>query len=132
MSFELIKIIHISCAIISGSGFFLRGILLFSQSALMQQRLIKVIPHIVDTVLLLTAITMLVAWKMPLWQPWIIAKIVALLVYIGLGMVALRFGKTIRVRLLAWILALLTFGYIISVAMNKSVLGFAGNWAIFL
>jgi uncharacterized membrane protein SirB2 len=55
---------------------------------------------------------------------WLSAKIIALLVYIGLGMVALRFGKSRKTRVNAWLLALLTAVYIISVAYSKSPLGF--------
>ena len=54
---------------------------------------------------------------------WLMAKIVALLVYIGAGMVALRFGRSRNVRLGAWVFGLLTFLYIVSVALSKSVLG---------
>jgi len=59
---------------------------------------------------------------------WLLAKIIALLVYIGAGLVALRFGRTKRIRLIAWLFGLLVFLYIVSVAMSKSVLG----WFAFL
>ena len=56
-------------------------------------------------------------------MPWITAKLLALLLYIGLGMVALRFGRTQRVRVAAWVAALMVAAYIVSVALNKSALG---------
>ena len=59
----------------------------------------------------------------PLAQPWLYVKIIALLLYIGLGMVALRFGRNKRIRLSAWLLGLFIFLYIVSVAMSKSVMG---------
>jgi uncharacterized membrane protein SirB2 len=43
--------------------------------------------------------------------------VAGLLVYIGLGMVALRRGTTKKGRVMAWIGALLTFGYIVAVAL---------------
>ena len=52
------------------------------------------------------------------------AKIAALLCYIGLGMVALRFGRTMRTRVAAWLLAMAAALYIVSVAYSKSPLGF--------
>ena len=74
---------------------------------------------------IVSAIMMLVVWRLsPLENPWLGAKIIALLVYIGLGMVALRFGRTRRVRVGAWLLALITAGYIVSVAYSKNPLGF--------
>ena len=98
---------------------------MLSGHAYLQYRLAKVLPHIIDTLLLGSAIGMLWVWGMsPLETPWLSAKIIALLVYIGLGMVALRFGKTRRVRVSALLLALLTAGYIVSVAYSKSALGF--------
>jgi len=63
-------------------------------------------------------------WQGPTNAPWITAKIVGLLAYIALGMVALRFGRTKGVRAAAWVLALLTFGYIVSVAITKDPRGF--------
>jgi uncharacterized membrane protein SirB2 len=38
-------------------------------------------------------------------------------------MVALRFGRTKTVRASAWIAALVTFGYIVSVALTKDPRG---------
>ena len=55
--------------------------------------------------------------------PWIAAKIIGLFAYIALGMVALRFGRTKAVRATAWIAAMLTFGYIVSVAVTKDPRG---------
>jgi len=120
-----IKIIHISCALLSFVGFFVRGVWMLQYSALLQQRWVKVTPHIVDTLLLSSAVMLAVAWRIsPLEQPWLMAKIIALVVYIGLGVVALRFGRNKNIRLSAWLLGLLTFTYIVSVAISKSAAGF--------
>lgn len=120
----VLKSIHVVCALLSFSGFFVRGIWMLKESALLQQRWVKILPHIIDTLLLASAIILAVQWRLsPLVQPWLMAKIVALLVYIGLGMVALRFGRSKGTRLFAWLLGLLTFVYIVSVALSKSALG---------
>ncbi len=122
---EIVRNIHISCAVLSFTGFFVRGVWMLNDSVLLQQRLVKTAPHIVDTLLLASAITLAVRLHLsPLEQSWLLAKIIALLVYIGIGMVALRFGRNKTTRLTAWLLGLLTFIYIVSVAINKSVLGF--------
>ena len=95
-----------------------------SEHPLLQHRAAKVLPHIIDTLLLGSAITLLFILHLsPLAQPWLIAKIIALLVYIGLGMVALRLGRTRKTKVIAWILALLTVVYIVSVAYSKSPWG---------
>lgn len=92
-------------------------------SAIMQMRLIKIAPHIIDTLLLGSAIWLAVQYGLsPGETPWLLAKIIALLVYIGLGTVALKRGKTKRIRIVAWVAALFTFAYIVAVAMTKSPL----------
>lgn len=107
------------------AGFSLRGYWMASDNLLLQHRAAKVLPHIIDTLLLGSAITLLVVLHLsPLAQPWLYAKIIALLLYIGLGMVALRFGRSKNIRIGAWLLALLTVGYMVSVAYSKSPWGF--------
>jgi uncharacterized membrane protein SirB2 len=121
---EIIKTIHVTCALISFAGFFMRGIWMLRDSTLLQQRWVKITPHIVDTLLLVSAIILAVQFRFsPLEQPWLMVKIIALLVYIGAGMVALRFGRSKTVRLYAWLFGLATILYIMSVATSKSVLG---------
>ncbi|MGA9575157.1 MAG: SirB2 family protein [Lysobacterales bacterium] len=119
-----VKAIHIAFAALSFSGFFIRGIWMLRDSPLLSRRWVKITPQVVDTVLLASAITLAVQLRLsPLDQPWLMAKIIALLAYIGVGLVALRFGRTKRIRLYAWLLGMLIFLYIVSVAMSKSVMG---------
>lgn len=113
--------VHIGCALLSGGGFFFRGILMMRGSDLLHARLIKLAPHVVDTVLLASAIILASQWGWAaLEMPWLIAKIVALLFYIVIGSVALRRGKTKSVRVSAWVIALLVFAYIVAVAVTKN------------
>jgi uncharacterized membrane protein SirB2 len=122
---EIFKFVHVSCAFLSIAGFGLRGYWMATDNPLLQHRATRVLPHIVDTLLLGSAISLLVVWRMsPLGQPWLEAKIIALLLYIGAGMVALRLGRSKRTRVSAWLLALLIAAYVLSVAYSKSALGF--------
>ena len=126
-NFELLKLLHISCAFLSIGGFTLRGYWMFTDNPRLRQRATRVLPHMVDTLLLGSAIGMLVIWQMnPLSLAWLSAKIIALLVYIGLGMVAFRFGATLQVRQVAFALALLTVAYMVAVAYTKLPLVVAG------
>jgi len=119
-----IKTIHVTCVVLSFTGFFIRGIWMLIDSPLLRQRWVKTAPHIIDTLLLVSAIILAVQMRFsPLEQPWLMAKIIALLVYIGAGMVALRFGRSKRERLFAWLFGLATILYIVSVAYSKSVSG---------
>ena len=126
--FEALKHLHIGCAFLSIVGFTLRGYWMLTGSALLRSRPARVLPHMIDTLLLASAVGMLLIWQLsPLQSDWLIAKIIALLVYIGLGMVALRFGKSRKTRVNAWLLALLAAAYIVSVAYSKSPWGFLQN-----
>jgi uncharacterized membrane protein SirB2 len=121
----LLKLIHVSCALVSIAGFALRGYWMAVDNPLLQHQVAKVLPHVVDTLLLGSALALLFVLHLsPLTQPWLSAKIIALLLYIGLGMVALRFGQSKKIKVCAYLLALLTAGYMVSVAYSKSPLGF--------
>ncbi|MGQ9861416.1 MAG: SirB2 family protein, partial [Thiobacillaceae bacterium] len=79
-------------------------------------------PHVNDTLLLAAAIgLLLVADLSPLDQPWIMAKIIGLIAYIGLGTVALKRGRTKAIRVMAFVAALGVFAYIVAVAVTKQV-----------
>jgi uncharacterized membrane protein SirB2 len=122
--YEVLKQLHISCALLSVSGFALRGYWLMQGDPRLSHRLTRILPHIIDTVLLGSAVAMLVVLNVsPFALDWLGAKLAALLAYIGLGMVALRFGRSRRVRIGAFWLALATGLYIISVAYSKSPMG---------
>ena len=119
----IIKSIHIVCALLSISGFVARGILMIISSPLLMARWVKVSPHIIDTVLLLSAIVLASQWGWSALQmPWLLAKIMALLVYIILGSLALRPGRPQSVRITSWLAAIATFAYIVSVALTKNPL----------
>ncbi len=119
----LLKSVHVGCVVASYALFFLRGVWLMRGSQVMQQRWVKVAPHSVDSVLLLSAI--LLAWQLgysPLHTPWLAAKIIALLFYIGLGMLAFRFARTRRARFFSWLSAQAVFLYIVGVAVTHDPL----------
>ena len=119
-----LKLLHVSCALASIAGFALRGYWMVGDNPLLQHRVAKVLPHVIDTLLLCSALALLFVLHLsPLTQPWLSAKITALVLYIGLGMVALRFGQSKKIKVSAWLLALLMAGYMVSVAYSKSPLG---------
>ena len=116
------------CAAVSGSLFLLRGAWMLRASPSLQQRWVKVAPHVVDTLLLGSAIT-LAAWsgQYPFVQGWLTAKVIALIGYILLGTIALKRGRTRAVRAGAFVGALAMFGYIVAVAVTKNPNPFASG-----
>jgi uncharacterized membrane protein SirB2 len=125
MSFLLLKTIHVSCAIASFTLFFLRGIWSMNNSPIMRQRWIKIVPHVVDTLLLASALAMaFTIHQYPFVDAWLTAKVIGLLLYIGLGSVALKYGKSKAIRFSAWLAAQLVFAYIVLVAISHNPLPF--------
>lgn len=120
MDYATLKTVHVSCAMLSIAGFVARGALMPGDSPLLRARFVRIAPHVVDTVLLGSAL--LLAWRSdqyPFVQSWLTAKVVALFVYIALGGVAFSRKCTPGVRTAAFVAALLAFGYIVSVAMLR-------------
>lgn len=125
MIYYTIKQIHVIAVVVSVFGFMLRGWWMIAANPLLGHRLTRVVPHVVDTVLLLSAITlaMMIA-QYPFVADWVTAKVLGLLVYIGLGMLALRRGPNRSVRVSAWLAALVVYAWIASVAIDKQPWGF--------
>lgn len=121
MNFMLIKHFHMSCAAISFTLFFLRGIWSFTGSSIMQQRWVKVVPHVMDTLLLVSALVLaFTIQQYPFVDSWLTAKFFGLVLYILLGSIALKHGKSKAVRIFAWLGALTIFAYIVMVAIRHN------------
>ena len=121
----LTKSMHELCALASFMLFFVRGVWMLREAPQLSRRWVKILPHGIDTVLLASAVALtLMVHQYPLTDAWLSAKLIGLLVYIGLGLVALRYGKTRGVRAAAWIGALAVFLYSVSVALAHDPLGF--------
>ena len=120
-AYVVLYAVHVGTACLSIAGFFVRGIWMLQSPERLQQRWVKIVPHINDTILLLTAIALaFIAVQYPGPATWLNAKIIGLLVYIVLGVIALKRGKSRRVRASAWCLALITYAYIMAVAFTKN------------
>ena len=117
----LAKQIHVACVILTFLLFFIRGVWMIMESDLLKRKWTRRVPPVIDTVLLLSAIYLAVSMhQYPFVHGWLTAKVVALFVYIGLGMLALSYGKTKFIRVTTWIASLLCFAYIVSVAYTKN------------
>jgi len=119
--YTAVKVAHVAAVALSFALFGLRGIWMMVDSPNLGRRWVRVVPHVNDTVLLLAGIALAFMLHVsPGENSWLVAKLVALPVYIGLGMLALRPGRTKRVRVAAWMAALAVFGYIAAVAVTRS------------
>jgi uncharacterized membrane protein SirB2 len=126
-TYAILKFLHIAGVMLTGTGFALRGIWMLRNSPMHSRRWVRVLPHVVDTVLLASAIALaVVTGQYPLAQSWLTAKVVGILAYIVLGAIALRRGRMLGIRITAFSGALAAFAYIVAVALTKSVVPF-GN-----
>lgn len=120
-----LKHLHITCVVLSGLGFLLRGFWMLQESPRLQGRLPRVAPHVVDTLLLGSALALaFLSGQYPFVQGWLTAKVLALLAYIGCGSVALKRGCSKAVRGIFFVMALSCFAYIVSVALTRHPAGF--------
>jgi len=116
----LLKNTHVTCVVLSYLGFFVRGIWMMRASPLLERRWVRIVPHVVDTLLLASAIALAVLLRQnPLVQSWLAAKIIALVAYIVLGVFALRRGRTRAARIGLWVAAQAVFFYIVAVALTR-------------
>ena len=127
MDYLLLKTIHIACVVVTFVLFFGRGVLMLAGSPLLKAPFLRIAPHVNDTLLLGSALWMTASRHDPFAETWLTAKLVALIVYIGAGMIALSYGRTKRSRFTAWVFALLVFAYIVSVALTRSPVPFASR-----
>ena len=122
---EIVKLVHIGCVVLSGLFFFSRGVVMLSRPGFVDKVWVKRTAESIDTVLLLSGITLLWITGQMSWQEmWLAAKLGALLLYILLGMVAFHWGKTAIARFCAWLMALLTFAMMVWIAMTRSSIPF--------
>jgi uncharacterized membrane protein SirB2 len=123
MSYTDIRLLHVSCAAISYLLFFVRGVWMIADSPLLTRRWVRVLPHVNDTLLLAAAVSLAI-WsrQYPLEQGWLTAKLVALMLYIALGMAALKPGMSRSRRIAAWVAAQGVFFYIVAVALTRNPL----------
>ena len=123
-TYLILRHLHITCVALSGLGFALRGVLMLRQSPALRHPVARIAPHIIDTGLLASALGMLAltTWQLAL-MPWLATKIVLLLVYIVLGTIALKRGRTLRIRAIAYVAALAVFGHIVATALTRNPLG---------
>ena len=95
------------------------------RSPMLTRRWVRIAPHVVDTLLLLSGITLVIQYRIyPTEQPWLAAKLLALVIYIVVGSIALKRGKTRAIRVTAFVAALIVFAYMLAVANTRLVMPF--------
>src|SRR5262245_24838609 len=117
--YSVVKQLHVATVVVSWMLFFVRGVWMIADSPRLKARWVRVVPHVNDTILLVAGVYLATFVGL---QPWIVAKLVALVAYILIGMVAITRGSTKPVRIAAWVAAQCVLLYIVAVALRKSPL----------
>lgn len=123
-AYSILLMVHVTCALISIVFFIVRGLWMLADSSLLGRKFVRIAPHVIDTLLLLSALALtVVIGQYPFVNSWLTVKLLALVAYIALGVIALRRGKTKTIRATAFIAAILVFAFIVTVAITKDPLG---------
>ncbi len=123
----ILKHTHLTALALSFLLFFIRGYLMMRESSASKHRAFIIAPHIVNLLLIGSGIALAVVMHFnPANQPWLAIKLVALVVYIALGILTFK-HPVLKIRKILWIFALIVFAFIVSVAQSKNPLGFFAN-----
>jgi uncharacterized membrane protein SirB2 len=123
----LFKDIHILFVSASGVFFAARGLHRVLTGARPHNRVWRIAPHVVDTLLLASGITLMIYTHIyPQYAPWLAVKLILVVVYIGLGAVAFR-SRSVWTSGLAYLAALAVYADIIGIAITHNPQGL-GLW----
>ena len=121
--FLLLKYLHIVCVAASFSLLFLRGLWLLRAFPAAQETWVRMLPHAVDGLLVVSALAMMSLGSSKVWPDWLWAKFGYIVVYAVLSVLVFRLAGKRWQRGIAWAGALFMFLFITTVAVLQSPLG---------
>ena len=128
--YSQIKLVHITCVVLSGSLFTLRGVMMLAGSVRVYHPALKYLSYLIDTTLLTSAVLLtLILHQYPFVQSWLTAKVLLLVVYIVLGVFALRRGRSRASRAAYFTAALAVYLFIVSIAIAHDPRGIFARFA---
>lgn len=122
MSYLALRHLHLTCVVVSITLFVLRGGLgLWGVDWRRRWPVLRWLPHANDSVLMAAGVGLMV-WSAQYpgaQHPWLAAKLVLLLVYIGLGKQALRADHSRTRQAMGFVLALACVGSMVALALTR-------------
>ena len=119
----MLKSLHITLAYLTVIGFAVRGLWAIVDSPMREEKWVRVLPHLIDTALLSIGVVMVFSIGASFTDGWLAAKMLALLGYIGFGVLTMRAGSRV-LKVTGFVLALACVGYLFAVAFSRSPLPF--------
>lgn len=124
-----IKLAHVAFVAASGTLFAVRGAAVLAGQRWAMVKPLRVASYVIDTLLLAAGASL---WAILALQPlrdgWLGTKLALLVVYVVLGSVALKRGRTPGARAAAYVAALAVFLFMVSVARAHHPLGVFATW----
>jgi uncharacterized membrane protein SirB2 len=119
-----IRFAHVSCVLLSGGLFLSRGLMRIADAPMTSHRALRVSSYLIDTALLCAGVLLtLILQQYPLTDAWLTTKVLLLIVYIALGLYALKRAHRRSARVMAYLGALVTYAFIIGVAVTHHPAG---------
>lgn len=122
--YEMAKHLHVTAVVVSVLLFSVRFALSIMEHQARNNKLLKVIPHIVDTILLGSAIWLVFLSPMTQVDGWIASKVIGVVLYIVSGFYALKWAKSKRSQILGFISAIVWITVTMGVAFSKQAFSF--------
>ncbi|HVI26511.1 MAG TPA: SirB2 family protein [Xanthomonadaceae bacterium] len=125
-----IKWLHVAMVVCSGSLFLLRGLLVQAgQARIAMAAPVRWLSYAIDTTLLTAALMLLTILPHGMFaNGWLTVKLLLVVLYVVLGVFALRRGRTPRAKRIAYVTALLVFAFIVTIARTHHPLGIFFRW----
>ncbi|WP_215395532.1 SirB2 family protein [Rheinheimera oceanensis] len=113
------KHFHLLMVVLSVSFLLVRYAMSLKPAAILQTKFFKIAPHAIDTLLLVSAVLLMMTLQQyPFVHAWLTEKLLAVLAYIALGVMAFK-GRTAAIRWICFLGALGWLGLVLRVAMTK-------------
>lgn len=107
-------------AVLSVTLFTIRFLLLLKRPEALQNKFLKVFPHVIDTILFILGIVMMVQFSFyPTTQPWMAEKLLAVCAYIYTGYFTLKKARNNAMRWFGFFASLGWMVLIARIAMTK-------------
>lgn len=119
-----IRWVHITCVVLSGALFFLRGTGVLAGAHWPMRLPVRIASYSIDTVLLTAALMLVTMLPGAVFaNGWLTTKLVLLVFYIVLGSLMLKRARTRRARVLCFVAAAVTYLFMFSIARAHDSLG---------
>ena len=124
--YMMVKHLHLTAVALSLTLFVLRFFWTVRGSQMMSKKWVKIVPHVIDTVLLLSALTLCVLISQyPFVNAWLTEKVLGVVLYILMGFWTLKWARTTPLKALGFVGALAWLVFVAKVAVFKQPLLFA-------